>query len=51
VEWTRLIKRIFMTRILNKYYSDDEIKKIEMGGAYGTYGRQKRCVQGFDGET
>jgi hypothetical protein len=26
----------------NIYYSWDEIKKNEMGGACGTYGRQKR---------
>jgi hypothetical protein len=29
-----------------KYLSGDQIKKNEMGGAYGTYKRQ-----GFDGET
>jgi hypothetical protein len=30
---------------------DDEIDKNEMGGACNTYGRQKRCIQGFGGET
>jgi hypothetical protein len=33
-----------------KYYSGNHIKKNEMGGARGTYGQEKRCVQGFDGE-
>jgi hypothetical protein len=32
-----------------KYYSDDQIKKKEMGGPCGTYGGQKRCIQGFGG--
>jgi hypothetical protein len=29
----------------------DQIKKNETGVEYGTYGRQKRCIQGFGGET
>jgi hypothetical protein len=29
----------------------DKIKKNEMGGACSAYGRGKRCVQGFGGET
>jgi hypothetical protein len=27
------------------------MKKNEMGGPCGTYGRQDRCIQGFGGET
>jgi hypothetical protein len=26
------------------------MKKNEMGGACGTYGREERCIQGFGGE-
>jgi hypothetical protein len=33
------------------YYSGDQIKKNEMGWAYGTYGEEERCIQGFGGET
>ena len=40
-----------MTPTLLKYYSGDQIKKNEMGRACGTYGRQDRYIQGFDGET
>jgi hypothetical protein len=25
--------------------------KKEVGGAFGTYGGEERCIQGFDGET
>jgi hypothetical protein len=37
---------VFLTR----YYSSDQIKKNEMGGACGTYGTQQICIQSFDGE-
>jgi hypothetical protein len=37
--------------ILSKYYMGGEIKKNEMGGACGTYGRQEKCLQGFGKET
>ena len=30
--------------------SPDQIKNNEMGGAYGLYGIQKKCMQGFSGE-
>ena len=36
--------------VLSKYHPCDQIKKNEMGGACGTYRRQERCVQAFDGE-
>ena len=38
-------------RVLFARYSGDIFRKNEMGGAWGTYGRQKRCLQGFRGET
>jgi hypothetical protein len=34
-----------------KHYPGGEIKKNEMGGVCGTYGRQESYVQGFGGET
>jgi hypothetical protein len=37
--------------LLTKYYSDDQIKKNEMGGVRGMYGGQEKCIQGFGGET
>ena len=36
--------------LLTKYYTGDQIKKNEMGRAYGTYGREERCIYGFGGE-
>jgi hypothetical protein len=35
-------------RYFAKYYSGDQIRKNEMGGASGTYGGLERCVKGFD---
>jgi len=32
-------------------YSEDEIKKIEMGRECGTYGGEKKCIRGFGVET
>jgi hypothetical protein len=38
--------------LLTQYYSCEQIKKNEMGGARGTYGRRKRqIIQGFGRET
>jgi hypothetical protein len=37
--------------IITKYFSGDQIKKNEMGGACSTYGWEERCIQGFGGET
>jgi hypothetical protein len=30
------------------YYSGDNIRKNEMGGAFGTYGGREWCIKGFD---
>jgi len=32
---------------LAKYYSDDQIKKYEMGGSCDTYGGEEKCVKVF----
>ena len=34
-----------------RYYSDDEIKKTEMGRACGMYGERRDAYRFFDGET
>jgi hypothetical protein len=36
--------------VLAKYYPGDQIKKIKMDGACGTYGREERSMQGFGRE-
>jgi hypothetical protein len=35
----------------SKYYLDDQMKKNEVGGAYGIYEEQVRSIQGFSGDT
>jgi hypothetical protein len=53
-EWRRLGKRGTLRSVgvfLTKYYRGDPIKKNEMGGACGKYGRQERCLQDFGWET
>jgi hypothetical protein len=42
---------MFVFILLTKYFSGDQIKKNEMGGAHGTYGGEERHIQGFGGET
>jgi hypothetical protein len=37
--------------LLTKYYSGDQIKKNEMGGACSMYGEEESWIQGFGGET
>jgi len=37
--------------LLTIYYSGDQIKKDEIGGACAMYGGQEMCTQGFSGET
>jgi hypothetical protein len=36
--------------LLTTCYTGDQSRKIEMGGACGTYGGEESCVQGFDEE-
>jgi hypothetical protein len=43
--------RILMICTATKYYSGDQIEKIEMGGVCGTYGRAESRIQSFGGET
>jgi len=35
----------------HQYYSGARMKKNEIGKTCGTQGREKRCIQGFGGET
>jgi hypothetical protein len=49
--WIRLNRGASCSLHLTRCYSDYQIKKNEMGGECSTYGRQERCIQGFDGET
>ena len=37
--------------LLTEYCSGGQIKKDEMGGTCGTYGREEKCIQGIGGET
>jgi hypothetical protein len=41
------VKWSFTVSTLTKYYSADQVKKNEMGRAYGIYGRQESCVEGL----
>jgi hypothetical protein len=43
--------RALCSVLLTKYHSGDQVKKAEMGRTCGTYGEEKRCIQGFSGET
>jgi hypothetical protein len=40
-EWRRLHHEELHNLLLTKYYSHDQIKKKEMGGACGTYGDRR----------
>jgi hypothetical protein len=50
-EWRRVHKKSFMNVLLTIYYVGDQTTECEMRTACGTYGRQKRYVQGFVRET
>jgi hypothetical protein len=43
--------RSFMICIPHPIFADDKIENNEMGGAFSAWGRWKRFVQGFGGET
>jgi hypothetical protein len=36
--------------LLTRYYSGDQIKENEVGGAYSMYGKDKKCIEGFGGK-
>ena len=42
--------RRFVLGTRNQYYSGDQIRKNEMGGACGTHGGQEKCIQGYCGK-
>ena len=44
-------RRALLSVLLTKYYSGDQIKENEIGGACGTYRGEKGRVQGFGVET
>jgi hypothetical protein len=50
-EWRRLrneeLYNLYSSPI---YFSGDQIKKNEMGGARSKYGGEERCIVGFGGE-
>ena len=51
-EWRKLHNEELKWSILLTQYSvSDKIKKNEMDGALGAYGRGERRVRGFGGET
>jgi hypothetical protein len=37
--------------LFTKYYSGDQIKMNEIGGACRMFGGQERCIRGIGGET
>jgi hypothetical protein len=43
-------RRVKLSVLLTKYYSGDQIKKNEVGGAFNMYGEGEKCMQGFGGE-
>ena len=50
-EWRRLHDEELHDLYPSRNYLGHQIKKNEMGGACGTYGRQERCIQSSDGGT
>jgi hypothetical protein len=51
-KWRRLHnKELHDLYSSSNFYLGDKIKKHEMRGARGMYGRQERCIQGVGGKT
>jgi hypothetical protein len=51
-EWVKLQNYELNTSVLlTQYCSGDKLEKDEMGGTCSTYGEERRCIQGFGGET
>jgi hypothetical protein len=51
-EWSKTIHTEGLTDLYNhKILFGDQIEKNEMGEERNTYGGEKRCIQGFGGET
>jgi len=48
-EWRRLHNEEVNALYSYHYYSGDQIKKNELGGACGTHGGQEKCIQGYCG--
>jgi hypothetical protein len=42
---------VYVSSPLTKCHFGDQIKKTEMSGACSTRGGEKRCIQGFGGNT
>ena len=42
---------LVLQSVLTKYYSGDQIEKIELGGVFSAYGGEERRIRGFGGET
>jgi hypothetical protein len=50
-EWRRLHNEELYNLYSTKCYSDDKIKKNEMGRASSQYGGDQKCLQPLGGET
>jgi hypothetical protein len=40
-------KQLYVLYSSKKSYSEDQIKKNDMGGTFGIYGEEERCIQGW----
>jgi hypothetical protein len=50
-KWRKLHNELNDLVLLTQYCLSDQVEKMKMGGACRTYGREKRCIQCFGGET
>jgi hypothetical protein len=46
-----VIRKALLAVLHTKYYSCDQMKKNYLDWVRGTYGREKKCIQRFGGET